>query len=1105
MNSNCDTSVIKPPSVMSEEMMDLLKCPLCKDFFVVPVLLPSCSHNFCYGCVGLPGNVGVEKCPTCGQRVHDEDMPVRNEILDELVRIFRESIQVSVRSGDESTYSTLIESEDVSATSQDESMVTESAVGNDNVPCPVCLSPIPNEAINNHLDGCLMSTEENKESKLCRSRKSASKDESPLKKATARCDGESSSARSQSTSADETTLKKRHKSKFWTYEPVLNDVQNMADDVASTGSLKPVSKTRVIIDEDSFKDETSRRRRGRSLHEMISTSDSEDVSNIDRETNAQPGQFTLIRTKTRQQAPLKMTRCLSGIPKEHVALKKGPVGTLDEESPRRRSLRVGPSVCHVADEDSTTSTGQMTNRRSSRTMSSEASSATAEHKIKHLNLASPRSCSEGRLNYSVGDHGNSKNKKRSSKFWTYEVVIPSVVQDSPPPADTEGRRRSTLRSSSAVSDAKPSPRSHSEGRVKGLRVNGNSDSMVNKNANSAKKKGSSKFWTYVPVGRDIESTVTMVTDMVQDAGSFTDLSAGSDVEGKKRLTRRSRSAVSSEARPGSASLETSSDLDSKPSRLSSKERSKVLVRKREGSTFWTYLPVVDQEVKLTGVAVSSAEREKRASRRSCSAGSSNVTVSKTECRDMNLQAPESDIPKKDLVSGTFDKKSALKKSLKRDKRYKVTKKLVSKFWTYVPVVPGAHNTKVVTDLSDNVGGKRSSRRSCIAVSSGSETDKSAMSKSEGRSRDSKNKPVAKKISGKNTTAEESIDLSDKDKRNRSSRLSLAVVGAVSESAQNDLAGSSGEVLRAAVTPSRKRKRSTSRNPAPVHTLSARHKRPRTDETCFGKKLNKSAGSQSFLSEQGSSSEDVYDFDSSEENIPESLGGSQAQKELQAAGSELAARKSSCLMSPEIGPPRQRKDKTGFVTPKQTKKKSYSETFEQDHAGFRSPFTSPTSSLISAPKPITPLIAGIFCNSPAFGAVKFAEDEDQVDGFGYVDDSSSEADSDDDLLGSISQRIDNFDEEESDQPDINHNIPSKEIEIEKLWPALSKRPSVEPEPSASNTQPVVRESPRKSRVENSHLVPESPIIHRLGERGFRKRTPGDQQPKPRHIGKAKKRL
>jgi hypothetical protein len=57
------------------------------------------------------------------QRVREEDRPIRNEILDELVRIMREPGQIVTFSEKESMCSILInEAEDQGMSSQDESM-----------------------------------------------------------------------------------------------------------------------------------------------------------------------------------------------------------------------------------------------------------------------------------------------------------------------------------------------------------------------------------------------------------------------------------------------------------------------------------------------------------------------------------------------------------------------------------------------------------------------------------------------------------------------------------------------------------------------------------------------------------------------------------------------------------------------------------------------------------------------------------------------------------------------------------------------------------------------------------------------------------------------
>jgi hypothetical protein len=244
-----------------------------------------------------------------------------------------------------------------------------------------------------------------------------------------------------------------------------------------------------------------------------------------------------------------------------------------------------------------------------------------------------------------------------------------------------------------------------------------------------------------------------------------------------------------------------------------------------------------------------------------------------------------------------------------------------------------------------------------------------------------------------------------------------------QNAQNMPTHSSDEII-GAISPGRKRKRSASRSPSPENALLARRKRQRTSyctgrkkldltagsdyctgrtklnltagsDYCTGrKKLNLTAGSDYCtgrkklnLTAGSESSEDIYDFDSSEETIPISLACKQ-----DVASSNSAEKVATGLVSPKIGK-------------KLRKNVKKSETLQQDPGSFLSPFTSPTPTNPGpGSKPVTPFVAGIFCNSPAFGGVEFVEDEDHVDAFGYVDDSSSEAESDDDLLGSISQRI-----------------------------------------------------------------------------------------------------
>ncbi|XP_078676745.1 E3 ubiquitin-protein ligase RAD18-like isoform X2 [Branchiostoma floridae x Branchiostoma belcheri] len=79
---------------------DLLRCPICYEYFDITMIIPQCSHNYCSLCIRRYLNYKTQ-CPTCGVSVSEPELR-NNRSLDDLVRQFldvRPSLLQCVKSG----------------------------------------------------------------------------------------------------------------------------------------------------------------------------------------------------------------------------------------------------------------------------------------------------------------------------------------------------------------------------------------------------------------------------------------------------------------------------------------------------------------------------------------------------------------------------------------------------------------------------------------------------------------------------------------------------------------------------------------------------------------------------------------------------------------------------------------------------------------------------------------------------------------------------------------------------------------------------------------------------------------------------------------------
>ncbi|XP_078596924.1 uncharacterized protein LOC144873435 isoform X2 [Branchiostoma floridae x Branchiostoma japonicum] len=65
---------------------DLLRCPICYEYFDITMIIPQCSHNYCSLCIRRYLNYKTQ-CPTCGVSVSEPELR-NNRGLDDLVRQF---------------------------------------------------------------------------------------------------------------------------------------------------------------------------------------------------------------------------------------------------------------------------------------------------------------------------------------------------------------------------------------------------------------------------------------------------------------------------------------------------------------------------------------------------------------------------------------------------------------------------------------------------------------------------------------------------------------------------------------------------------------------------------------------------------------------------------------------------------------------------------------------------------------------------------------------------------------------------------------------------------------------------------------------------------
>ncbi|XP_066283992.1 E3 ubiquitin-protein ligase RAD18-like isoform X1 [Branchiostoma lanceolatum] len=65
---------------------DLLRCPICYEYFDITMIIPQCSHNYCSLCIRRYLNYKTQ-CPTCGTSVSEPELR-NNRGIDDLVRQF---------------------------------------------------------------------------------------------------------------------------------------------------------------------------------------------------------------------------------------------------------------------------------------------------------------------------------------------------------------------------------------------------------------------------------------------------------------------------------------------------------------------------------------------------------------------------------------------------------------------------------------------------------------------------------------------------------------------------------------------------------------------------------------------------------------------------------------------------------------------------------------------------------------------------------------------------------------------------------------------------------------------------------------------------------
>eukprot|EP00058_Branchiostoma_floridae_P017334 XP_002602822.1 hypothetical protein BRAFLDRAFT_132140 [Branchiostoma floridae] len=65
---------------------DLLRCPICYEYFDITMIIPQCSHNYCSLCIRRYLNYKTQ-CPTCGVSVSEPELR-NNRGIDDLVRQF---------------------------------------------------------------------------------------------------------------------------------------------------------------------------------------------------------------------------------------------------------------------------------------------------------------------------------------------------------------------------------------------------------------------------------------------------------------------------------------------------------------------------------------------------------------------------------------------------------------------------------------------------------------------------------------------------------------------------------------------------------------------------------------------------------------------------------------------------------------------------------------------------------------------------------------------------------------------------------------------------------------------------------------------------------
>ncbi|CAI8041257.1 E3 ubiquitin-protein ligase RAD18 [Geodia barretti] len=73
-----------------QDLDQLLRCPICFEYYEATMMFPQCSHNFCSLCIRRYLSGGKTKCPMCAKCVTEGDLK-KNRLVDQLVEHFKSS------------------------------------------------------------------------------------------------------------------------------------------------------------------------------------------------------------------------------------------------------------------------------------------------------------------------------------------------------------------------------------------------------------------------------------------------------------------------------------------------------------------------------------------------------------------------------------------------------------------------------------------------------------------------------------------------------------------------------------------------------------------------------------------------------------------------------------------------------------------------------------------------------------------------------------------------------------------------------------------------------------------------------------------------------